>query len=398
MAGKAGTLSLVSWVVGGVYTILTGLCFAECASRNPKAGGPYAFAHAAFGDLAGFMTGWTFWIGYVITIAAETIGTSLYLSFFLPGLNAYVRIIIATFVALSLTFVNFKGVKLGGKAEDGFTIGKVVPLLIFVGVGAFLINFQNYYPLLPANAMPLPAIGSATIFALWAYLGVEIITVPEEEIKDAKRVVPKAIIIAVFFVMSIYILISAVALGLEPWGNFLNAQAPLADVFKAATQKYIGNAGGIVIAVAGLISIVGSLNAVILGTGRISFAMARDELFPKILAHIHTKFKTPDVSMLVQTVIALILVFVIKDFTALASLAVMFTIVPYFMSCCAAIKMVKDAKWKTHVLHTRWIAFLAVAFSLALLFYFDYGTILLASLFISAGFGFYFFRKYVRSS
>src|SRR5205814_7528522 len=65
MAGKAGTFSLLSWVIGGVYTILTGLCFAENASRNPKAGGPYSFAHDSFGNLVGFMTGWTFWIGYV---------------------------------------------------------------------------------------------------------------------------------------------------------------------------------------------------------------------------------------------------------------------------------------------------------------------------------------------
>ena len=397
MAGKAGTFSLLSWVIGGVYTILTGLCFAENASRNSKAGGPYSFAHDSFGNLVGFMTGWTFWIGYVITIAAETVGISLYLSFFLPGLETYWRIIVATVVALTLTFVNYRGVKLGGRTEDAFTIGKLVPLLIFIAVGAFLVNVQNYFPLLPANVMPIPAVGSATVFALWAYLGVEIITVPEEEIKDAERTVPKAIIIAVFSVMSIYLLVAAVALGLERWENFVNAKAPLADVFQAATQKYIGNTGGILMAVGGLISIVGSLNAVILGTARISFAMARDELFPKMLGHLHARFKTPDISMLLQTVIALILVLVIKDFTALASLAVLFTIVPYLLSNCATIKIIRDAKWKTHVLHTRWVAFLAVGFSLALFFYFDFGTLLLASLFILVGFGFYFSRRHFRS-
>jgi APA family basic amino acid/polyamine antiporter len=226
MAGVAGTYSLVSWVVAGVYSILTGLCFAENAQRMHQVGGLYAYAHQTFGDAVGFLTGWAFWTGYWMTIVTETIGTSLYLGFFLPGLTSFQRVIIATVLALILTVVNYRGVRSGGTVEDAFTVGKLVPLLVFAAVGLLLISSQNHYPLLPSNASLLPAVGSATIFALWAYLGVEIITVPEEEIKNAKKTVPRAIIISVLTVMCIYLLVTFVALGLGRWSPYLNSHSP----------------------------------------------------------------------------------------------------------------------------------------------------------------------------
>ena len=393
MAGKAGTFSLLSWVIAGIYSILTALCFAENAAKIPKAGGLYSYAHATFGNFIGFITGWAFWIGYWMTIAAEMIGISLYLKFFLPAFSDISRITISTAVGLILTFINYRGVKLGGETGDAFTIGKLIPLLVFVVVGIFLINYQNYYPLLPQNVELAPAIGSATIFALWAYLGVEIITVPEEEIKNAKRTVPKAIIIAVFTVMSVYLLVSGVALGLGRWENYLGSKSPLADIFQTATQKYIGSTGGILLAFGGLISIIGSLNAVILGASRISFAMARDKLFPKIFSHLHSKFKTPDHAMIIQTILAVSLTYFLADFASLASLSVMFTIIPYLFSCFATIKLINGAKWKLHVLHSRLIPFFAIIFSFFLFYYIEYQILLIGLLFILLGCAVYFFRK-----
>jgi APA family basic amino acid/polyamine antiporter len=389
MAGVAGTYSLVSWVIAGVYSILTGLCFAENAHKMPKVGGLYAYAHQSFGNTVGFLTGWAFWTGYWMTISTETVATSLYLGFFLPQLPSLSRVLIATILAVILTLVNYRGVKSGGRTEDAFTLGKLIPLLMFAGVGLFLIMPKNYYPLLPPNASLFPAIGSATIFALWAYLGVEIITVPEEEIKDAKRTVPKAIIISVFMVMGIYLLVASVALGLGRWESFINSQSPLPDLFETATSRYIGPIGGVILAVGGLISILGSLNAVVLGASRISYAMARDRLFPGFLDHLNAKFKTPDRAMLIQSILALSLVYALRDFTTLASLTVLFTIIPYLFSCLATIRLISKAQGKTHVLHTRITPFLAVVFSIALFYYIDWTVLLLGGCFILAGFVLY---------
>ena len=288
-------------------------------------------------------------------------------------------------VVILLTLINYRGVREGGESQDIFTVVKIIPLLVFVIVGVFLINPQNYYPLLPANAVLGPAVGSATILALWAFLGVEIITVPEEEIKDAKRTVPRAILVSVFIVMGLYLAVSATALGLAPWSNYVNSNFPLADIFQGRTSGTIGTLGGVLLALGGVISIVGSINAVVLGTARVSYAMARDKLFPSVLNHLHPRFKTPDRAMLLQFVLAMVVLYAVQDLTTLASLTVLFTIIPYLFSCVATFRMIQKSGWKTQILHTRYTPILAVIFSVALFYFVDPIVLLYGLAFILVG-------------
>lgn len=399
-AKEAGAFSLVAWIIAGVYCILTGFCFAECAAKLPRAGGLYSYAHAAFGDFVGFMTGWAFWFGYWITIATEQWAVAWYLKFFLPQLSDFFRIVIAAASGLFLTALNFRGAKASGEVEDTFTVGKLLPLILFAAVGLFFINFQNYYPLLPAGKELLPAIGSATILVLWAYQGAEIITVPEEEIKNAKKTVPKAIIISIVTVMAVYLLVSGVALGVAKWEIFAGSESPLADI----AETFLGKAGGIILAVGGLISIFGALNAVILASARISFAMSRDKLFPKSFSRLHPKFRTPHVALLIQTVLAMSLTFlpfllinygVVLDFAGLASLVVFFTIIPYLFSSLAVLKLIKKAKGELHIIESRLIPVLSgIASLLLLVFFYNQTFVLLIGLALFClGLVAYFLRK-----
>jgi APA family basic amino acid/polyamine antiporter len=392
MAQQAGTFSLLAWVLAGIYSILTAFCFAEAAAKLPKAGGLYSYAHQAFGDFVGFIAGWTFWIGYWITIATEIWAIGYYLQFFLPQVALLTRVFIAAIIGLILSLINYRGVRISGDVEDAFTIGKLVPLLIFIAVGLFFIQPQNYFPILPQNVSPIPALGSATVLALWAFLGAEIITVPEEEIKNARKSVPKAILIAATTVIGIYLLVSVVFLGIN-WQRFAASESPLADAFKAITSGYIGGWGGIIIAVGALISIIGALNAVILGSARISFAMSRDKLFPKFFSKLHPKHKTPYVGIIVQTIFALVLAFSLTDFTQLANLAVMFTIIPYTISCLAVLRLIKKSKGEIIILESRVIPLLAVFISLALLTQFSDFVKIFGSAFVLIGILFFVFRK-----
>jgi len=392
MAQKAGTFSLLAWVFAGIYSILTALCFAEAAAKLPKAGGLYSYAHEAFGSGVGFIAGWTFWIGYWITIATETWAIAYYLQFFLPQMAILSRVMISAVIALFLTFVNYRGVKISGSIEDFFTIGKLVPLLLFIAVGLFFIQPQNYLPVIPQNVSPLPALGATTVLALWAFLGAEIITVPEEEIKNARKTVPKAIMIAAGTVIAIYLLVSFVFLGTN-WQKFQNSQSPLADAFQAITTGYIGGLGGLILAVGALISIIGSLNAVILGSARITFAMSRDKLFPKFFGKLHPKYKTPYIGIIVQTIFAILLTFTLMDFEKLAELAVMFTIIPYTLSCLAVLRLIKRSKGEKIILRSRVIPIIAVIISLALLTRFDPFLQMVGAGFVFVGILFFIFRK-----
>ena len=395
MAKVAGTYSLLALLFAGIYTIMTGLCFAEAAAKLPRVGGLYSYSHKAFGDFFGFISGWTFWIGYWITIAAETWAVSYYMQFFL-NVDSLTRVMIAAAITLFLTFINYRGIKLSGDVEDIFTIAKLLPLLLFIIVGIMFIKPQNYFPLLPAQTPSLlPAIGTATLLALWPFLGAEIITVPEEEIKNAKKTVPKAIYVAIATMITIYVLVTVVFLGIN-WRQFVNSQSPLADVFASFSSGYLGRVGGLVIAVGAEISIIGALNAVILGTSRISFAMSRDNLFPKFFGKLHPKYKTPYIGIIIQTLFALLLAFSLTDFTQLATLAILFTIIPYTISCLSVLRLIKKEKGEKIVIQSRVIPLAAVFISLILLafyLYYNPDQLIFGSVLVAVGILFFAFRK-----
>lgn len=396
-AEAAGTYSLLSWMLGGIYSIFTGLAFAEAAAKIPKAGGLYTYTHKAFGDFVGFFAGWTFWIGYWITIAAEQWALGWYLSFLLPQISLTIRVAVGVMTGLILTYFNFRGVERGARIEDVFTVGKLLAIGVFIIGALMFFKVDNLYPLLPTTNTTgaLTAVGIATVPVLWAYLGQEIITVPDEEIKNARKTVPKAIIIAVLTVTAIYMLVAVAFLGAARWSNYIGSQSPLSDVFRSITGSQIG---GIVIAIGGLISIIGSLDAVILATARISFSMSRDGLFPKVFAKIHPKYKTPYTAILLQTVFALVLTCTVTNFVTLASLAVFFTIVPYALSSFATYRLIVLAKGKLHVLRTRATPLIAGIVSVGLIIFYLTQLIVLevASILLFIGLLVFIERKKIR--
>ncbi|MEM4255005.1 MAG: amino acid permease [Candidatus Norongarragalinales archaeon] len=364
-AQTAGSWSIFAWFAAGLYTILTGLCFAELAVRSPKAGGLYAYAHDVFGDFLGFFTGYSFWLGYWITIAVEMLALAWYLSFF-TGLSFELRLAIAVFIGFVFTLINYKGVRLGSSTEDVLTVGKLVPLGILVVAGLASFNpsvFSAGFAAVNAGHIAL-AFLSSFILVLWAFQGVEIITVPQEEIKNAKKTVPKAIIVSVLSVMALYLLIALVVLGSVDWKNFAASESALADI----SEVLIGGWGGALLAIGGLVSILGALNAVILASARISFAMARDGLFPRLFEHLHGRHATPDYALILQFVFAALLVWLYRDFIFLASLAVFFTLIPWFLSCLAAWR-VQLREHKHSILNHVAVPTLATVFTALLIVY-----------------------------
>ena len=377
LTAQAGGLSLLAWVIGGLVSIITGLCFAECAVRIPKVGGLYAYAHQTLGDFWGFLTGYTFWLGYVITIAAEILAVAWYLSFFWEGELLY-RIGAGCILAFLFTLINYRGVNLGGKVEDFLTVGKLLPLLLFIAAAAFL--FKPSAVLAAASNNSLSFLG-VIILTLWAYQGVEIITVPEEEIKNAKKTVPLAIIVSVITVMALYLLVAGAVLMLD-WKPFAFSQAPLADLAKTL----LGGAGGFILAIGGLMSILGSLNAVVLGSSRISYAMSKDRLFPGFFNHLHEKHGTPDHALWTHFAIAVVMSLLLQDFSKIAVLAVIFTLCPYLLSCIATLQLQKKKLHEHSILNNnQTIPLIATLVTLGLLAYSLSTNPILPTLLLSLG-------------
>ena len=164
--------------------------------------------------------------------------------------------------------------------------------------------------------------------------------------------------------MIIYLLVVVAFLGAARWTSFTASQSPLAAVFSSITHSEIG---GIIITVGGVLAIIGSLNAVILGTARIATAMSNDGLFPKIFGRISVKRQTPYMSLLIQTVIAVILTYTVKDFVTLASIAVFFTIFPYAITAFATLGLIKKAGGRLDILHSKAIPLITGLVSIILL-------------------------------
>jgi amino acid transporter len=267
--------------------------------------------------------------------------------------------------------LNYFGVKATGIVEDVFTVGKLVPLVIFILVGIFLINAQNYFPLAPMKGSLPVGIGVATVLGLWAYLGIDNITVPMSEIRDGQKTVPRAIIITVIIVTTIYLAVCAVALGVAKYQTFLSSGTPLADIMQATVKGSFGGILGGLMILGGTIAIVGSANVIILGAPRISLALAKDGLFPKAFSQVHPKRDTPTVGIIAEGIIGITVLFLVADLESLANLAVLFTVFPYFLSCLATVQLIRKDKWKTRIIKTRWIAFIASAMSIILFGYFS---------------------------
>nr|MBA3694771.1 amino acid permease [Acidobacteriota bacterium] len=236
-----GGYSLIAFAVCALIVALIVLCFAEVSSRFTATGGMYLYAREAFGAAVGFQVGWLYWIVRVTTFAANCNLLLNYLGFFVPSANeGWLRTLLIGLVVLILTAVNFLGVRQSAILTNIFTVGKIVPLIVFVAVGLFFIQPENF------SFSPTPETGSfssAVLLLIYAYVGFEAAAIPAGETRDPQRSVPFALLTALAIVAVLYILIQIVCIGTLP--ELADSQRPLAD----AAGKFMGSFGAAFITV-----------------------------------------------------------------------------------------------------------------------------------------------------
>jgi amino acid transporter len=306
-----GPFSLIVWVIAGIIAIVVALCFAQCAALLPKVGGPYAYAHAAWGAFAGFIVGWSLWLAEWMSLAVFPVAFTQYLMPFLPSLDFYSQAAVKGLFVIFLIITNVVGVKAAGKVNDLLTIVKLTPLIFFTAIGVLFIisntaaTTKNFLPFLPYGTGNF---GLALVLIFWAYAGFEISTIPAEEIENPSKTIPKAIILGILIVIVFYLTTNFVLFGVRSYGLLRNDSAPLVK----ATNDALGSipllavVGGLIVGVGALISVAGSDESGMIGTSRLGYALAADGLFPSVFAKIHPKYKTPYLGIIIQGVTALI--------------------------------------------------------------------------------------------
>lgn len=338
-AGFLGPASILAWVIAGLMAITIALCFAECSSIIPRVGGPYAYAKEAFGDFVGFLVGWALIIAEWSAIAVFPLAFVAYLSYFYPDMPLILQIIIKILFVLFLTMINIVGVRQAGRVNDILTILKITPLLIFTITGIVFLSINpsvlvsNFTPFLPLG---LGGLGSALVLIFWAYIGFELVTVPSDEIIDAKKTIPLAIGLGMVIIMVFYLVTNFLVVGTVPWEVLSNSSAPLAQ----SGFVIMGAVGALLLSVGALFSISGSDEAGVLTAARIPYAMAGDALLPHAFAKIHPKYGTPYIALIVQSSITLIAA-ILGSMEQLIFLSVFAILFCYLITCFAVFPLKK---------------------------------------------------------
>ncbi len=332
-----GPFSLIVWVLAGLMAIVIALSFAQCAALLPKVGGSYAYAREAWGPFAGFVIGWSLWLAEWVSLAVFPVAFVRYLTVFLPGLDVVSQTVVKAIFVLFLIATNVFSVRAAGRTNDILTIIKLAPLALFVAVGLLFVIVNpaaaasNFLPFLPNG---LGNFGLALVLIFWAYAGFEISTIPAEEIKDAKRTIPKAIVIGIAIVTVFYVITNVVlfavvrstTLSTDPAA--INAPLAFATVSVLTGSLALVLVGKAVVGGGALVSVAGSDESGMIGTSRLGYALAADGLFPQAFAKIHPKYKTPYLGIVIQAITALV-ASVIGRLDILMATSVFLLAVPY---------------------------------------------------------------------
>jgi len=331
VAQRVGTpeLTLGAWVLGGLIAAAGAFCYAELGHRRPRAGGQYVYLRDTFGPLTAFLYGWALLL--VISTGATAAVAVTFARYAAPflGLTDAATKPLAIGAIAALTAVNYVGVKPGAVTQNVFTVLKLAALAALIVLGLFVAPsfiaaggvgastglapalVGGVAPLL-APVLPSPeglgpivvAVGIALVPILFAYGGWQQSNFVAEEMVDAERVLPLALLMGTAAVILVYVLANVAYVRVLGVGGLAASSAPAADVMGAA----LGPAGRRLISAGIAASTFGFLNLVILVSPRVYQAMAADGVFFPAMARLHPRYRTPTIAIVFQGAWATLLV------------------------------------------------------------------------------------------
>jgi len=358
-----GAYSLWGWIVSTAGALLLARVFSRLARRAPLAGGPFAYPHEVFGDFAGFLLAWMYWISIAAAVVSIAVAFVSYLTTFVPllGTSKLAGAAAALAATWVLTGVNILGVRAAGRLQLITVILKISPLLVFALCGVFYFDPH----MLTAGKIGLSApaaINSSAALTMWAFLGLECATIPADHVKDPERTIPRATLYGTAIAAVFYILCTTAVMGIIPAEALARSNAPFAD----AAKVLWGGWAGYLIAFAAIVSCFGALNGWILMSGQFPQAAARDNLFPKLFEK-ESDRGTPAMGLVFSSVVGTVLILMnyghslVSTFNVIILIATFFTLVPYMLCSMAELLLGRgeEARARNTVL-----ACLAFAFSL----------------------------------
>jgi APA family basic amino acid/polyamine antiporter len=332
LAASVGPYAPIAFVVCAIAIGSIAICFAEGGSRVPTSGGAYGYVEVAFGPLVAYATGTLLWFSDLLACGGVAAALSdVVSSLFAPEWRAPVRVAVVLGAVGTIAMINIGGVARGSRFVSIATVVKLIPLAIFVIVGATAMNGANFA--VPTE-VDTSGIGRALILALFAFTGMEVSLCASGEVARPTRTIPRALLIAMLSVTLLYVAIQVVAQGvLGP--ALATSTVPLADA-----MARINPALRLLLLAGAAVSMLGWLGSDILGTPRILFAFARDGLMPSVLGRVHPRSHAPHVAIICYAILAVVLA-LSGTFAELAVLSTLTVTVPYIAGCAAAWRLAR---------------------------------------------------------
>jgi len=343
--GAYGGVSLLGWLFTSAGAMLLALTFARLARALPRAGGPYAYTRASFGDFPAFLVAWGYWIAICSGNAAIAVALIGSLAFFWPVLAMSPALGAAAAIAAIwlLTAVNARGVRTAGWVQLVTTVLKLVPLVAIGTVGLLFLHWHNFTPFNLSGRSTLSAISGTAALTLWAFTGLESATIPADEVERPDHTIPRATLLGTALAAVVYILATIAVMGVIPASALAASGAPFAD----AASRMWGRWAADVVAAGMAIACFGALNGWTLLLGQLPLAAAVDGLLPPVFGRRSAR-GTPAVALAISSVLVTLIVAtnytrgLVAEFTFIILLSTLATLVAYaFSSLALAVSSLK---------------------------------------------------------
>lgn len=399
-----GSISLLGWLFSGIGTFFLAKVFANLSKMLPAAtGGPYAYTHHAFGDFAGFLVAWGYWLSNVCSLAAVTISLISALSTFFPILdkNATGAISVGLGFIWLVTWLNNRGIKTSGNVQLITTIAKLLPLAVIAIGGLFFIRLQNFHPFNSSGKSVFEGISATAAITMYSFLGIECASIPAGNVKNPEKTISRATMLGLAITALVYILGSISIMGIIPQKTLMHSVTPYADaavIMFGSSARYWTSAG---VAIAAF----GALNGWTLVQGQFPYAVSKDKLFPSFFSRLN-KNGAPYAAIIVNSIfVSLFMVMnftkgLVEQFKFLILLTTLTTLVPYLFCAAGYIIIKLDKKylqsggWVSAIL----IGTMAFAYSLWAVAGSGQDTVYYGFLLLMAGIPFYVWSLYKRSA
>ena len=397
-AALLGPAQLVAWAAAGLLAALIALAFVQCAAICPQVGGSYAYAHAAYGPLAGFLTGWALYLGEFIALPVFPLTFAAYVQAIIPGLPKSERVLIELALIVAVTGSNLRGVRTGGRTNDALTLAKLLPLTLLIVAGlAFAARHAslaagNLHPFAPLG---WSGFGSAVILIFWAYAGFELAVLPAAEVKAPNRTLPLGLLVGMGIATLFYLLTSLAVVVALPWQTAASSARPLADAFGVllASLGMSESIGQWIMVIGAAISIAGAYEVFTLGLARLSYAMAADGLFPPAFARLQRRTGIPYVGLLFQAATGFVMALFL-NVQNLIAIAIFFLGLCYLATALAAFRLAaRNPNQRLRVPGLRALFLFAAAAGLYLSSQVPYRLLLAGAVAMVAGFVAYLVRR-----